>query len=185
MSAFSGLGIDLVERLRRRNMTQLTISRRQRQRAKMDELFEQASAKWDDGQARAAFRLFLKGAKLGDSGSQLNLGTFYADGIGVKPSRDLALYWYRRAYRRGERCAASNIGALFRDEQNLRQALKWYERAVMLGDSDANLEIAKILLQRGESDKAAAFLVATLNAKTDDVTEASRDEAGRLLKQIA
>jgi TPR repeat protein len=154
------------------------------QDAKLEDLFERASRKWDEGEVIAAFRLFLAAAKLGDTSSQINLGYFYAHGIGVKANRELALYWYRRAYRRGERCAANNIGVVFRDEQKLKQALKWFERAVSLGDGDANLEIAKIYLCAKERDKATHFLKETLKADPDDVTEGSLEEAERLLKEL-
>jgi TPR repeat protein len=48
----------------------------------------------------------------------------------------------------GYGAATSNIGVLFRDEKKLKQALAWFERAVELKDRDANLEIAKIHLDK-------------------------------------
>ena len=151
----------------------------------LDSLFERASRLWDEGKLQSAFRLFLAAAKAGDSSSQVNLGNFYSDGIGVRPNRVLALHWYRQAYRHGQRCAANNIGIVFRDEQKPKQALAWFERAVKLGDGDANLEIAKIYLHsQNDRAKAIRYLEKTLKAKSDDVTEGSREEAQRLLKQL-
>ena len=72
---------------------------------------------------------------------------------------------------------------VFRGEENLKQAIKWFERAVRLGDGDANLEIAKIYLTRRESARAIHYLKQTLKANADDVTEASKEEAQRLLKR--
>jgi TPR repeat protein len=67
-------------------------------------LFLRANEHWDRGELKSAFRLFLRAARAGDSGARVNLGYFYDSGLGVKPNRDLALYWYRRAYRqRSER----------------------------------------------------------------------------------
>jgi TPR repeat protein len=66
-----------------------------------DDLFLRANEHWDRGKLKSAFRLFLRGAKAGDSGAQVNLCYFYDSALGVKPNRDLALYWYRRAYRQG------------------------------------------------------------------------------------
>ncbi len=60
----------------------------------------------------------------------------------------------------------------------------WFERAVKLKDADANLEIAKIYLQRGDWTRAASHLRRICKAKVGDVTEASREEAQRLLKQL-
>ena len=66
----------------------------------LDELFERANMQWEAANLRSAFRLFLAGAKAEDAGARLNLGNFYSEGIG-EPNRQLALYWYRLAYRRG------------------------------------------------------------------------------------
>jgi FimV-like protein len=71
------------------------------------------------------------------------------------------------------------------DENNLKQALEWFERAVKLKDGDANLEIAKIYLQKNDRTKAVRYLKQVLRAKPDDVTEASREEAQQLLKSLA
>lgn len=153
---------------------------------KADALFTKASEQWDHGKHLSAFRLFLAAAKYGDSGAFHNLGYFYDVGIGVKPNRAAALYWYKRAFRRGSGASASNIGTMYRDEKNTKEALSWFKRATRLGDADANLEIAKIYLRgNGDGSKANAYLQRTVRAKATDVTEGSRDEARRLLKRLA
>jgi len=157
---------------------------KRRQERDLDLLFERANKHWDEGNLRSAFRLFLAGAKAGDTGSQVNLGNFYSAGTGVKRNRTLALYWYRRAYRNGERAAANNIGIVFRDEKKLKQALAWFERAVKLRDVDANLEIAKIYLQRNEGTKAIRYLKQVCKAEPREVTEASKEEARHLLSRL-
>ena len=151
-----------------------------------DALFLRASTEWDKGNLRSAFRLFLSGAKAGDSGAQVNLGHFYHHGVGTKPNRTAALHWYKEAYRRGERCAASNIGLLYSDEENFSQAIAWYKRAVKLKDGDANLAIAKIYLAReGEGHKAISYLEETCRSKAgEDVLDQSRKEAQRLLRRL-
>jgi FimV-like protein len=148
----------------------------------LDRLFQRADNHWDEGKLRSAFCLFLAGAKAGDRSCQLNLGNFYSDGIGVQANRDKALYWYRRGYRRGDACAANNIGIVFRDENKLKRALTWLERAVKMGNADANLDIAKIYLQLNERQKAKRHLNQVCAAT--QVTEASREEAQRLLKSL-
>lgn len=151
-----------------------------------DALFAKASEQWDRGGLRSAFRLFLAGAKRGDPSAQQNLGYFYDVGLGVKPNRRMALLWYNRAFRQGYGTAASNIGTIFRDEKKIASALSWFQRAVKLGDSDANLEIAKIYISElGEPDKAVPYLRRTVQAKPDDVTKASQLEARRLLRQLS
>jgi uncharacterized protein len=145
----------------------------------LDRLFQRADEQQEAGNLKSAFRLYLACAKAGDSGCQNNLGNFYSDGIGVKPNRTLALYWYRRAYRQGEGCAASNIGVVYRDEKNLRKALEWFKRAK---DGDADLAIAKMYLDENHLTKAVRYLKRVCKAKV--VTEASKEEARRLLERL-
>lgn len=165
-------------------MAKFVLRAKRYQQPDLDRKFEQANRQWEAGKLGSAFRLFLTAAKAGDLGAQLNLGNFYSDGIGVKPNRVKALYWYRRAYGRGSGSAANNIGVLFHDEKRLKQALAWFERAVKLRDCDANLKIAKIDLYKNNRAKAIQYLKQALWAKTDDITEGSREEAHHLLKQL-
>jgi TPR repeat protein len=143
-----------------------------------------AYKQWDAGELRSAFRLFLTSAKSGDPSAQNALATFYSDGIGMKPNRARAFYWYERAYRKGDLNAAHNLGIMFRDEGNSKQALEWFERAVKLRDTDSNLDIAKIHIEKKELKEAARYLKKILTARQDEVTEASREEAQRLLEGL-
>ena len=149
-----------------------------------DVAFARADKQWDRGELRSAFRLFLSAAKAGDSSAQHNLGYFYDVGVGVKPNRKAAMHWYMRAFRRGSRTAANNIGTIFRDEKNTKQALSWFQRAVKLGDAGANLEMAKIYLAEKDVARATGCLNRAAKAKANDITEASRDEAQHLLKRL-
>src|SRR5438552_16498497 len=146
------------------------------------ELALHAGEQWEKGKLRSAFRLFLKAAKAGDSGAQTNVGYFYDVGIGVKPSRAAALYWYKRAYLHKNKYAASNIGTIWRDEQKLKRAVSWFQRAVKLGCGDANLEIAKIYF-RNERDKEKAIRYLRQAIRAAHITEGSKEEARRLLRQ--
>lgn len=159
---------------------------RQSLRSKADFMFRQANDAWDKGKLRSAFCLFHSSAKAGDPGAQANLGYFYDVGIGLKPNRRLALYWYRRAYQRGNSAGATNIGTIYRDEGKADKALMWFKRAVKLGDGDANLEIAKLYLrEKRYYQKAIPYLVRTIKAASGtEVTENSRREARRILKKL-
>ncbi len=46
-----------------------------------------------------AFKCLLSAAQLGDAGSQLNLGNFYASGKGVRKNPAKAAHWYKRPIR--------------------------------------------------------------------------------------
>ncbi len=154
---------------------------------KAEAMLLRAHKQWNDGEPRSAFRLIMAAAKLGDPYGQQSLGYFYDVGIGVKPNRESAMLWYMRAYRQGDACSANNIGTIYRDEGDSKRALKWFERAVELGDPDANLEIAKIYIgEKNQIVKAIPYLRRVIKAKARlDVTVASQEEAQRLLKKYS
>ena len=145
------------------------------------ELWNRAEREDDRGRFISAFRLYQKAAKAGSLDVHVNLGYCYDIGRGVQRNRKRAMYWYKRAYRRGDYSAASNIGTIYRDEGRTARALYWFRRAVALGLEDANLEIAKLYLKQGASKPAAAYLKKVLRAH--NVCEASQDEARELLKR--
>jgi TPR repeat protein len=147
-----------------------------------EELFVRATKQEERGKLRSAFRLYLAAAKAGDIGCQLNVGNFYDAGMGVRRNRLAALYWYKRAYRRGYSCAASNIGIMWRNEQKLKRSLEWFHKAVRSGDEEANLEIGKHYLFN-EHNLAKAILHLEKVCHSDCVTEAGMEEATKLLKR--
>jgi len=144
-----------------------------------------ADKEWERGRLRPAFRLMLAAAKMGETGAQVNVGYMYDRGIGTPHSEQAALYWYRRAYRRGESTAAHNIGTVWRDKGNFSRALYWFERAVQMSggdDGEANFEIAKVYLRKGQDPiKATFFLRKVCNSK--NVTQDCVEKARRLLKR--
>jgi TPR repeat protein len=154
-------------------------------RARAAEAFVKASAAWDGGKQRAALALFLVAARLGDDGAQINAGYLYDVGLGVKRNRAEAMRWYKRAYRRGNRSAASNIATIFRDEGNVKRALSWFDRAIGLGDADANVEAARMLLrEKGREAEATRYLKRALKARSRDITQGGREDARNMLSKV-
>ena len=152
--------------------------------ARNDQLFIRADELEDRGELKAAFRLFLAGAKSGDVSCQLNLGNYYDDAKGIRRNRKAALYWYRRAYRRGNAAAASNLGMMWRNEGKPGRALVWFKRAVKMGDDEANLEIAKHYLEKENLPRRALPHLRRV-VKSNSVTEAGAEEAEALLRKLA
>ena len=151
-------------------------------KSKTEDLFIRANKQAEAGNLKAAFRLYLAAAKAGDASCQINLGNFYDEGSGVQRNRSAAMYWYKRAYRRGEPCAAHNIGVMWRNDGKYARALYWFKRAVRLGDNEANLEIAKHYLQVEHNLlKAIPYLEKVCASKR--VTEAGLEEARTLLRR--
>ncbi len=128
----------------------------------------------------------LLAAKLGDTAVMSNLGYFYDEGIGVKRNRPAAMYWYRKAYRKGNYAGANNIGVIYRMENKPRPALRWFEKAVALGDIDANLEIAQVYVRDLERPEAAKPYLERVTAGKPgvNVSEAFWEEARLILKDL-
>jgi predicted RNase H-like HicB family nuclease len=162
----------------RRFFTQAEAERRIK---KKNAMFSRADKDWEEGKLQSAFRQFLALANAGDRAAQLNVGYFYDLGIGTRCNKVLALYWYRKAYRRGDAAAANNIATIWRDKHKPQRSLAWFRRAVRLGDDGANLGIAKLYLQNG-SNLRKAFTYLTKVCQSDRVSEGEKEEAMRLLK---
>lgn len=149
---------------------------------RVNTLYQEAEEAWQRGRLKSAFRLFLTAAEAGSDAARATVGFFYDDGVGVKTDKDAALHWYRLAYRGGSDTAANNIGVIWRDKGKVDRALVWFRRAVRLGDGDANLQIAKIYLDiKPDLRKAIRYLKNAYKARF--ITEGSKDEAKRLLKE--
>jgi len=152
------------------------------QAIRMNTFYQEAEEAWRGGRLGSAFRLFLAAAKAGSNPARTTVAFFYDDGIGVKANKDAALHWYRLAYRGGSDTAANNIGVIWRERGEVSRALMWFQRAVRLGDGDANLQIAKIYLHiKPDLRKAVQYLKSACKAQS--ITEGSRDEARRLLRE--
>jgi TPR repeat protein len=147
--------------------------------------YSRANEEWSRGRLRSAFRFFLVAAENGNGLAYDTLGSFYDRGVGTKRDEDAALYWYKRAYRRGSFIAPNNIGVIYRDRKDLKRALAWFRRAVEHKDASANLNIAKIYLKdKRDIEKAIRHLKEVCKARANDATELAREEAGLLLKRI-
>lgn len=137
----------------------------------------------EKGRLEEAFGLFLEAAKAGDTGAQMSVGYLYDTGQGVRASRTQAMHWYRQAAQQGKAAAATNIGAIYRDEGRLRLALRWFEKAVALGDGDALLDMA--MLQSGPlKDAAGARRLLSRLLRSKRASADSRKRAERLLGEL-
>ena len=154
----------------------------QMKQPKAHALFVRGDKDWQRGKPRSALQFFLAAAKAGDRAAQLNVGYFYDNGIGTKRSRSAALSWYKRAYLRGDASAANNIGAIWRDEGKSKRARLWFLRAIKLGNSGSNLEVAKGYIHTREQKRAIPYLEKICASQT--VSEETASEAKRLLRKI-
>ena len=122
-----------------------------------------------------------------DSGSMvcfMGLGYYYDVGLGCKRDRQKALYWYKRAVRRGSSSAAINIGITYRNQRKRYLALYWFKKSLAMGDGDALLELGKLMLNAyGDKTQAKHYFRATIKRKTC-ITEFSQEEAAEYLAKL-
>ena len=149
--------------------------------ARAESLWLRAEKQEEQGKMRAAFRLMLASAKLGNVSAQVNVGNYYDDGRGVRRNRLAALHWFKKAYRRGYSSAAHNIGVVYRKEGKAHRSLYWFSRSVQLGDAESNLEIGKHFLH-SENDPRKAIVYFKRVKPTRWVSQAGYEEATRFLR---
>ena len=148
-------------------------------------LFDRANEEWDAGNLKEAFSLFGEAAHQGEIYAFNSIGYFFDSGLGLTANFDKALFWYKKAARAGDVLAWSNIGILYLNHGNERQAKYWLAKAVGNGDGDAALELARMFLRK-KSNKGLAIGKEYLEAaiRSESVTECSRDEAKNLLSSL-
>lgn len=151
-------------------------------KARAESLFLRADEHEEQGKMRVAFRLMLAAAKLGSTSAQINVGNYYDDGRGVSQNRSAALYWYKRAYRRGDSSGAHNIGVVWRNAGKPQRSLYWFTRAVSLGDEESNLDIGKHCLHN-EKNARKAMLYFKRVRPSGWVSQAVVEEATQLLEE--
>jgi len=143
----------------------------------------EAHEAWESGDLRKAFELFGQCASKGEAGCMLNLGYFYDEGIGVGQDKIKAMSWYKRAYRKGDSAAASNIAVLYREKGRNDLMIQWFQKSVILGDGDSEVELAKLYMKgigvRKSLSKSNELLRKAQASK--HITEAGREEATELL----
>jgi TPR repeat protein len=151
----------------------------------VNNLFDQASQAWDEGNDRKAFQLFREAVKQGDSYSILNLGYCYDEGIGTKKNKRKALFWYKQAAKNGDLSAYINIGIHYETIGNFNKAKTWYLNALKKGEDSSALNLAKLGIQNKINltlDEIYEYLQIVI--KSNWVCEIEEEEAYELLKQL-
>ena len=83
----------------------------------------------------------MQRAENGDAQAMLELADWYYDGIGGRPERNLAAYWYQRSAEAGDTTAMFKLGYCYNygegRAQDLPKAVYWYQKAAEAGRADA------------------------------------------------
>jgi TPR repeat protein len=150
-----------------------------------ESLFIRADRLEESRKFKEAFRCLSEAAALGHSSSQLNLGNFYASGIGVSKNPAKAAYWYREADRRGNATAARNLAIDRLAAGNTRSAIVWFKKGVARKDGGSFVALAKVYAgRRGGKEKAIRLLKRVGRLSRSEASDLDREQAQALLAQL-
>lgn len=103
-----------------------------------DKYFYGQEVPQDDAEA---VRWLRKGAAVGYTRAQNNLGSMYQNGRGVPQDAAEAVRWYRKAAEQGDMYGQHNLGVMYRDGQGVRwddtEAVKWFRKSATQGFAPA------------------------------------------------
>jgi len=137
------------------------------------------------GDYKMAARVLRRGAKLGNTSCQINLGNYYAAGTGVRKNLERAAHWYKTAYKNGDRSGALNLAIDKRNNGALRSAESWFKKAAAMRDGGAHVELAKMYIAKGEKKhEALKMLKRAVKLSSDDVSIDEKVEAKSLLRKL-
>jgi uncharacterized protein len=129
--------------------------------------------------AAKAARWFSRAAEHGSAPAQNNLGIVLSNGNGVRKNVQEALFWLRKAFRGGDSCAGPNIAVTYRENGNLKAAVRWFRRAVAADDGDALVQLG-IHYYWGKgvrTNPRAAVKCFRAAAKAKNISGGGRDDA--------
>jgi SEL1 protein len=90
------------------------------------------------------------------------LGRMYMRGEGVKQDFKLARLWYERSANLGDRESHNGLGILYRDglgvKKDMEKAFKYFQAAAGLDLPDAEINIGKMLLAKGDGRASNYFV---------------------------
>ncbi len=149
-------------------------------------LFRIGDAAAEAGNFDLALQSFERGAALGDTESMCRLGYMFDVGSGVEVDKAAAMRLYRRAWRRGNASAGTNIAILYRERGDRRGMFRWWKRVADRGDGGAQIEMAKSYLDGVgvRRDVQAALRCLAAAVRSSYLSEEEREEAEALLETL-
>lgn len=109
-----------------------------------DRKWAQGCALEDEGKIGEAIEVYRIAVRMGSEEAMSNLGNLLDDKI-VPPRPREAVYWYKRALKRGLPSAAWNLAMHYKILGKRRWYIYWLQVAAKLGDSDAVDALRKLI----------------------------------------
>ncbi|MBT4122540.1 MAG: sel1 repeat family protein [Candidatus Ruthia sp.] len=99
---------------------------------------------------KTAFFWFEKAAKQGLPYAQSELAMLYYEGTGVEKDTQKAYDWWLMAAKQEDEYAQFNLASLFLDQNDIKQAYYWFNRASNNNHPDAKMALDKLREQHVE-----------------------------------
>jgi len=116
-------------------------------------LNEEGKAAVANGRLKLARKTFLRGARLGNAGAQLNYGTMCFWGKGGRRDYPEAARWFRKAAEQGNAAAQSNLAGMYACGLGVREdagkAFQLMLRAATAGDPGAQFNVGTLYATGG------------------------------------
>ena len=110
--------------------------------------FDEGTAAYERGDYNVAYKEFKTLAEKGFAEAQNNLGSMYADGLGVKKDLAEAVKWYRKAAEQGNAVAQKNLAYMYFNglglPKDVTEATQWYRKAAEQGNAFAQNNLGAI-----------------------------------------
>ena len=149
-----------------------------------DSLFKRAYKRYSLGDSRSAYEWFLRGANSGNSDCMIWVGFLIGDGVIADEHHQNEIWWYKRAWSKGNLLAPNNLAVVYKSLRNFGKAQYWYQVAIATGDGDAKVELAKLYIAYNTKfDVSLGLLKSALDDKY--ITEQSIEDARALLDRYS
>lgn len=97
-----------------------------------------------------AFKWYTKAAESDNADAMYEVGECYYYGRGVEEDENESINWYIKAYEHGRVEIAHEIAEINYNQENYREAIKWYEISLNQGNENAKEELGECYYKIGE-----------------------------------
>jgi tetratricopeptide (TPR) repeat protein len=141
-----------------------------------NEMQQQGSEKYDEGDYSSAFEYFTKAARLGDVVAQYNLSVMYREGEGVEKDKKKEIYHLEQAAIGGHSRARNNLGCHEGNSGRMERAIKHFIIAANQGH-DGAIEVLRGEHARGRISKENFAAALRAHQAAVDATKSPQREA--------
>jgi TPR repeat protein len=145
--------------------------------------YERADKLLDLGLHNEALGILRSLAKNGNGAAMSRIALLYFEGHGVEKDFAESIKWDLAAIAAGYDTSMANLALTYCSLREYREARRWFERSVELGDGDSALELAKLLyVSDSEIENVKRLLDIAIDS--DLITPASLEEASTFRRKL-